>query len=155
MKKLKIRTYPDPILKKKSEKVDPEKIKTAKFQKLISAMFDFMAENNGLGLAAPQIGESIQLCVINFAGDKYVLINPKIISKSWRKEVCEEGCLSFPNKFIPVKRPRKVTVKALDANGNTFKITAEGLLSKAFQHEIDHLNGILFIEHEANPRIKK
>jgi len=148
MKKLEIRTYPDPILKKKSANVNPDEIKTKKFQKLISEMFKFMTENNGLGLAAPQIGESIQLCTINFGGDKYVLINPKVVSKSWRKEVCEEGCLSFPDKFIQVKRPKKVTVKALDEKGNNFKISAEGLLSKALQHEIDHLNGILFIEHE-------
>ena len=152
MEKLKIRTYPDPILKKNSEKVNPEEIKTEKFQNLISEMFKFMAENNGLGLAAPQIGKSIQLCTINFGGDKYVLINPKIVSKSWRKEICEEGCLSFPGKFIDIKRPRKVTIKALDEDGNILKISADGLLSKALQHEIDHLNGTLFIEREVKKK---
>jgi len=155
MEKLKIRVYPDSILKKKSEKIKPEDIKSPKIQELISAMFKFIAENNGLGLAAPQIGKSIQLCVIKFGEDKYVLINPKITHKSWRKEICEEGCLSFPGKFISIRRPKKVTVKALDENGNLIKITAEGLLSKAFQHETDHLNGVLFIEHEVHTHTKK
>jgi len=152
MKELRIRTYPDPILKKRSEKIKPEDIKSPKIQKLISNMFKFMEENNGLGLAAPQIGKSLQLCVINFGGERHVLINPKVVSKSWRKEICEEGCLSFPGKFIQIKRPRKVTVKGLDENGEKFKITADGLLSKALQHETDHLNGVLFIEHEAKKK---
>jgi len=155
MSKLKIRTYPDPILSKKGRLVKLDEIKSAKIKKLISRMIETMVENNGLGLAAPQVGQSIQLCTIGFGGDRFVLINPKIISHSWRKEVCEEGCLSFPEKFILVKRPKKVTVRALNEEGKPFKITAEGLLSKALQHEIDHLNGILFIEHEVRPHTKK
>ncbi len=155
MSKLKIRIYPDPILSKKGRLIKLEEIKSAKIKKLISNMFETMLENNGLGLAAPQIGESLQLCTINYGDTRYVLINPKIISRSWGKEICEEGCLSFPEKFIPVKRHKKVTVKALDEKGQTFKITAEGLLSKALQHEIDHLDGILFIEHEVHPHTKK
>jgi len=152
MAKLKIRTYPDPILKKGTQIIKQEEIKGSKIQKLISEMFKFMAENNGLGLAAPQIGKSIKLCLIKFGEDKYVLINPKIISKSWRKEICEEGCLSFPGKYIPIKRPKKVTVKAIDEHGHPFKVTADGLFSKALQHEIDHLNGVLFIEHEVKKK---
>jgi len=155
MSKLQIRTYPDPILKKKGRQIEKKELESAKFKKLILNMFETMTENNGLGLAAPQIGQSLQLCTIKYGDEEFVLINPKIISHSWRKEVCEEGCLSFPEKFIQVKRPRKVTVKALDRAGKIFKLTAEGLLSKALQHEIDHLNGILFIEHEVRPRTKK
>lgn len=149
---LPIKIYPDPILCQKGRKLTQEEIQSPKIKKLILRMFETMAQNNGLGLAAPQIGQSIQLCTINFAGEQYVLINPKITSKSWRKEVCEEGCLSFPGKFIPVKRPKKVTVKALGKDGKTFKISAEGLLSNALQHEIDHLNGILFTSHQVKTK---
>lgn len=155
MTTLPIKIYPAPILSQKGRKLTEEEIKSPKIKKLILNMFETMAQNNGLGLAAPQIGESIQLCTINYQGEQFVLINPKITSKSWRKEICEEGCLSFPNKFIPVKRSRKVTVKALDKKGNLIKISAEGLLSVAFQHEIDHLNGILFTSHEVKTKIKK
>jgi len=145
---LPIKTYPDPILSQKGRELTEEEIQSSKIKKLILRMFETMAQNNGLGLAAPQVGQSIQLCTINFGGEQFVLINPKITSKSWSKAICEEGCLSFPGKFIPVKRPRKVTVKALDKKGNLFKLSAEGLLSNALQHEIDHLNGILFTSHE-------
>ena len=153
MTTLPIKIYPDPILSKKGRLLTEEEIQSSKIKKLILNMFETMAQNNGLGLAAPQVGQSIQLCIINFNGEKYVLINPKITAKSWRKEICEEGCLSFPEKFIPVKRSESVKVKATNEKGEKIKLSAFGLLARALQHEIDHLNGILFITHEV--KIKK
>lgn len=140
---MKIVTYPDPILEKKSEKIkDPS---SPEIQKLIKDMFKTMKENNGVGLAAPQVGKSVQLCVIEENGTPYVLINPKITSKSKDCEIAEEGCLSFPGKFIPVSRYSKVKVRYLNEKGEKCKIKADGLLSRALQHETDHLAGILFI----------
>jgi len=141
---LPILTYPNPLLKKKAEKIkDP---RNPEIKELIFDMLETLEQNNGLGLAAPQVGKSIRLCIIKFNGKTYIFINPKIKSKSWKKEILEEGCLSFPGKFMPIKRSRKVKAEALDRKGEKIKIEAEGLLARAMQHEIDHLDGILFID---------
>jgi len=140
---MKIYTYPDPILEKKAEKIkDPL---DPKIQKMIPKMIATMRQNNGMGLAAPQIGESLRLCIIEYQGQIYALINPKITSRSTGTEISEEGCLSFPGKFIPVKRYETVQVRYLNEKGEKCKIKASGLLARAFQHETDHLDGILFI----------
>ncbi len=140
---MEIITYPNPILEKKSDKIkdplDPE------IQKLIKDMFQTMRDSKGVGLAAPQVGKSVQLCVIEENGDSYVLINPRITSKSKDCEIAEEGCLSFPGKFLPISRHAKVKVRYLNEKGEKCKIKADGLLSRALQHEIDHLKGNLFI----------
>ncbi|HRY82142.1 MAG TPA: peptide deformylase [Candidatus Moranbacteria bacterium] len=142
---LPIITYPNEILRQKAKKIKNPKDKEIK--DLILDMIETMEKSgNALGLAAPQVGQSIRLCIIKLDGKTYILINPKISRKSWKKETTEEGCLSFPGKFIPIKRSRKVTVKALDKNGEEIIIKAEGLLARAFQHEIDHLDGVLFID---------
>jgi len=143
---LPILTYPNPLLKKKAQIIkDP---KNPEIKELIFDMLETLDKNNGLGLAAPQVGKSVRLCIIKLEGKTYILINPKIKSKSWKKEILEEGCLSFPGKFMPIKRSRKVKVESLDRKGEKIKIEAEGLLARAFQHEIDHLDGILFIERK-------
>lgn len=144
---LPIITYPNPILKKKTETVkDP---KDPKIKELIFDMLETLEQTpEGMGLAAPQVGSSVRLCVIRFEGKTYILINPKIKSKSLRKETLEEGCLSFPGKFLPIKRSKKVTIKAVGRNGEKIEIKAEGIFSRALQHEIDHLDGILFIERQ-------
>lgn len=142
---LPIITYPNEILRQKAKKI--KEPKSREIKDLILDMIATMEESgNALGLAAPQVGQSVQLCIIKLDGKTHILINPKITRKSWGKEVCEEGCLSFPGKFIPVKRHKKVTVRALDKKGEKIEIKAEGLLSRALQHEIDHLNGALFID---------
>lgn len=142
---LPIITYPNEILRQSAKKIKEPKSRETK--DLILDMLETMEDSgNALGLAAPQVAQSVQLCIIKLNGKTHILINPKISRKSWGKEVCEEGCLSFPGKFIPVKRHRKVTVKALDKNGKEIEIKAEGLLARAFQHEIDHLNGVLLID---------
>ncbi|MDX9913119.1 MAG: peptide deformylase [Candidatus Moranbacteria bacterium] len=139
----KIVTYPNPVLDKKAQNI--KNPLEPKIQKLIPEMLVAMRENNGMGLAAPQIGESIRLCVIDYMGNAYILINPKITAHSKIKIDAEEGCLSFPGKFIPVNRFETVQVRYLNEKGEKSKIKATGLLARALQHEIDHLDGILFI----------
>jgi peptide deformylase len=151
MAQLKILTYPHPLLKKKTQKVaNPQ---APEIKKLVLDMLETMEANNGVGLAANQVGRLVRVCTIKLEGKTYILINPRFKSKSWSKEICEEGCLSFPGKFIPVKRSKKVKIEALDKNGKQFVLKAEKMLARAIQHETDHLDGILFIEKQA--KIKK
>jgi len=135
-------TYPNKILEKKTKKVknplDP------KIQKLIKDMLETMEKKGGAGLAAPQVGESFRICVLQFEEEIFILINPKITSYSRDKEIGEEGCLSFPGKFIPVKRSAKIKARYLNEKGGEMKIKAEGMLARIIQHEVDHLDGILF-----------
>lgn len=145
---LPIVTYPNPLLQKKSQEIvdpnDPE------IQRLILDMLETLKDCKiGIGLAAPQVGKSLSLCVIRLDGKTHILLNPKIKSKSWKKIISEEGCLSFPNKFILVKRSCKAKVTAVNEKGEKIEIKAEGLLARALQHEIDHLDGVLYIEREA------
>lgn len=117
-------------------------------QTLIEDMFDTMYDAKGVGLAAPQIGVSLQLSVIDIKGDKsdqLVIVNPEIIA-SEGEETFQEGCLSVPGAWDTVVRAKKVTVRAQDRYGKPFEITGESLLGECLQHEIDHLNGKLFID---------
>lgn len=144
---LPILTYPNPLLKKKSEEIDDPK--NPEIRELIFDMLETMeASGNALGLAAPQVGKNVRLCIIKIGGKTHIFVNPKIKSKSLKKELTEEGCLSFPGEFLPIKRSKKVKVESIDRNGRKVKIEAEGLFSRALQHEIDHLDGILFIERK-------
>lgn len=120
-------------------------------EKLVADMFETMYAANGVGLAAPQIGLSKRLCVIDTSvgedpKQKLVLANP-VIESTEGKQAQEEGCLSLPDFRANTSRPLKATVRALDVHGNEFTMSGEGLLARAFCHEIDHLNGILFINH--------
>lgn len=127
-----------------------------KVKNLIADLLDTMYAQNGVGLAAPQIGENVRVFVIDVSTDKeplnpIVFINPKIIKKSGAC-ISHEGCLSFPEAFTDVKRYANVMVKALDRNGRAFVLEAKDgtLLARAIQHEFDHLDGILFIDHSIN-----
>lgn len=139
-----IREDGDEILRKKSKGVEEV---DDKIRQILDDMEETMHKYNGVGLAAPQIGLLKRLVVIDLYDDKGTikLINPEIIKEKGTQEV-EEGCLSFPNKFGKIVRPAEVTVKALDENGKQIKISAKGLLAQALSHEIDHLNGILFVD---------
>lgn len=139
-----IREDGDEILRKKSREVE---VVDDKIREILEDMVETMHKYNGVGLAAPQIGLLKRLIVIDLYDDKgpIKLVNPEIIKEKGTQEV-EEGCLSFPNKFAKIIRPEEVTVKALNENGKTVKISAKGLLSQALSHEIDHLNGILFVD---------
>lgn len=143
---LEIKKFNDPILRKKCEKV---KRVSKEIKKLINDMMQTVLKNDGLGLAAPQVGINKRIIVVKPKLDKsgvFVIINPKITKKSPRIELGEEGCLSFPGLFLKIKRPKKVVVEGLNKDGKKLKIEAEGLLSRVFQHEIDHLDGILFFD---------
>ena len=139
-----IREDGDEILRKKSREVE---VVDDKIREILEDMVETMHKYNGVGLAAPQIGLLKRLIVIDLYDDKgpIKLVNPEIIKEKGTQEV-EEGCLSFPNKFAKIIRPEDVTVKALNENGKTVKISAKGLLAQALSHEIDHLNGILFVD---------
>jgi peptide deformylase len=138
--------YPDPILQRPTEPVtqfDDE------LRRLVDNMFESMYDAKGIGLAAPQIGVSKRLTVIDLSfqknpEDKIVLINPEIIHREGRQYE-EEGCLSLPEIREKVVRAEKVTVRAQNLDGEWFEVDGEELLARAFQHEIDHLDGVLFI----------
>lgn len=119
-----------------------------KLQTLIDDMFDTMYDAKGVGLAAPQIGINIRLSVVDVTPDKsqqLVLVNPEIIASEGQMNY-QEGCLSVPSVYDTVTRAEKVTMRAQDRHGEFFEIQAEGLLGECFQHEIDHLNGKLFVD---------
>ncbi len=150
---LEIKLYPDPILRIKAKDLDLAKIKTPKIQELIKAMSQTMLAKDGVGLAAPQVAQDLRL--ITIATDNQgilVLINPKLTKKSWAKESEDEGCLSVLDKagqlvFAPVSRHKKISCQYYDSQGKKKTINAEGFLARVIQHEIDHLNGILFIDY--------
>ena len=137
---------PDPILRKRSEAVDVKRIKAPEFQELISDMALTMQEKDGVGLAAPQIGKNIRMIIVESKNGPMCIINPILSKNSIMKEWGQEGCLSVPNKFGEVKRHKKTTCTYVDQEKNTHTIVAHGLLARIFQHEIDHLDGILFID---------
>jgi len=148
---LKIVKIPDPILNKKTSAV--KKI-DAGVVKLVDEMIAACRQVNGIGLAAPQVGKSVRLCIINLEHmglPPFALINPKIIKTSARKVEMEEGCLSIPGIFGMVSRPEKVTVEALNLEGEKHKFQADGMLSRVIQHEVDHLEGILFTSKMIKP----
>ena len=150
---LKIIEYGNPILREKSKEVTKisKKIKT-----LITDMLDTMYHANGVGLAAPQVGENLRIFVIDVSDpngpiNPLVFVNPKIIKKSGAI-ISYEGCLSFPKAYTTVRRYKNVMIKALDINGRPFiKEAKDGeLLARAIQHEFDHLEGRMFIDHCEN-----
>ncbi len=143
--------YGEKILKIKTKKVDYSLIKES-LPSILKDLYDTLSAVNGIGLSANQIGVDMQIAIINYYDkDKkknydFVIINPQII---WREGevVEEEGCLSFPGFFLKIKRSEKVHVKALNEKGIPVVIKADGLLARALEHEIDHLNGITIYDH--------
>lgn len=139
---------PDPKLRAKARPVvagDP------RIPLLAERMLATMCKAPGIGLAAPQIGELLRLVVIDVhpdeKADPLVLVNPEIIAASKEVATREEGCLSLPNQFADVTRPARVKVRWMDLGGAKREVEADGLLSACFQHEIDHLDGVLFVDH--------
>ena len=149
MSQRKIVIEPDPILRKKSEmleKVDDE------LRALLDDMLETMYDAPGIGLAAVQIGILKRLIVLDISKDKekknpLFLINPEIISLSKKTSVHEEGCLSLPGYFAEIERPAECQIKFIDYNGKEKELKANGLLATCIQHEVDHLNGVLFIDY--------
>jgi peptide deformylase len=152
--------YGNPVLRKKS---DPVKEVTEEIRTLTDRMLGIMYAQEGIGLAAEQIGhtESIFVLDVPAEADKnaqglpnnpgikmpQAFINPEIIGTSEETAVAEEGCLSFPKLYVPVRRPAEVVLRYLDRDGNVQVLNAKGLLARAIQHEFDHLNGILLVDH--------
>ncbi len=138
----------NPILRKKAEKV---KVITPQIKRLVLDIIKTVkADSNSIGLAAPQVGHSLRIAIIrpSLSEKPLALINPEIKSKSFRKETIEEGCLSLPEFFIPVKRYKSITLEALNIDNKKIKIKAKGFLARIIQHEIDHLDGILISDYE-------
>ena len=143
MSQLPLHLLGSPVLRQRSAEVTAVDDKLRKF---IDDLFDTMAANKGVGLAANQVGVARRVAVIDADGDRLVLINPEIIEGEGR-DTAEEGCLSIPDVYADVTRPARITVEATDQDGNRYRREAEGLLGRAIQHEIDHLDGILFLDH--------
>lgn len=139
---LPILTGDHPVLRQQARKVG--KVDRS-IQKLLDDMLITMQEAPGIGLAANQVGRLVRLIVVDIDDTTYQLVNPEVVS-SEGEAVIEEGCLSLPGYYADVRRPAKVTVKALTRNSKPVKINAGGMLARALQHEIDHLNGVLFID---------
>jgi peptide deformylase len=139
---LELLTYPNPLLKKKTEKV--EKIDSA-VKKLIRDMAETMYFHKGVGLAAPQVGVSKQIITIDAGKGLLCLINPILVSKEGEMQM-EEGCLSCSEVSLTITRYKKVTLKGLNPDGEEVVIEGEELLARIFQHEIDHLEGVLIID---------
>ncbi|MDD4902490.1 MAG: peptide deformylase [Patescibacteria group bacterium] len=147
---LKILTLPDKALRKKSEVIGEDRITAKEFQELSDDLGETMIKKEGVGLAAPQIGKNVRLIVVNTKNGPIFLFNPKIVQKSWLKEWNEEGCLSVPLIFGDVKRHKKITCVFCNRRGAKEKINASGFLARVIQHEIDHLDGILFVDKAKN-----
>jgi len=141
---LPIRVLGDPVLRIETTPVGAV---TDDVRKLIDDMFDTMHAANGIGLAAPQVGRSERVTVVDVDKVRYALVNPEIVVAEGKKEKNEEGCLSIPDVYGDVERPTRVVVRALDRDGKPIEVEGTGLLGRCFQHEIDHLHGKLFIDH--------
>ncbi|KAL1352835.1 hypothetical protein HN51_016814 [Arachis hypogaea] len=145
---LKIVEYPDPKLRAKNKRIVSfdDNLKS-----LAREMFDVMYKTDGIGLSAPQVGINVQLMVFNPVGEpgegeEIVLVNPRVSKYSKKLSILNEGCLSFPGIYADVKRAESVKIDARDVNGNRFSFSLDGLPARVFQHEFDHLQGILFFE---------
>ncbi len=143
IKPLQIEIYESPILKSKALEVGAV---TPSLKKLISQMILTMDANEGVGLAAPQVGISQRIIIVKDAQENHGFLNPEILSKSKKQETHEEGCLSLPGIFLKIKRAKEIKLIAKTVKGKAVRIQANGLGARIFQHEIDHLNGKLIID---------
>lgn len=151
---LPIRSLPDPVLRRKAKRVS---IIGNSVQKLIDDMLETMHAVPGrVGLAAPQVGVSLRVIVIGIPEEEdIVLINPELV-RTKGEQLVDEGCLSLPGYVAEIKRAESVTVKGLDRNGKKIRIKGDGLLAQALQHEIDHLNGMIYADHlESMDKLQK
>lgn len=134
------------VLRRPAKPVDLATIHSQAFRTLVADMIATMHAARGIGIAAPQIGVDLQLAIINEKDKPFVIINPQILKRSFRSVKAEEGCLSIPGVLGEVQRNTSITVSYLDDQGVEHTINPSGMLSRVFQHEIDHLNGTLFID---------
>lgn len=146
MSRLTILEFPDPRLRRVAKPVDEV---TETERQLATDMLETMYESRGIGLAATQVNQGVRVVVMDLSEDRSearIFINPEIISREGSQK-CEEGCLSVPGVYAEVKRAERVRVRALDGEGQPFELEAEGLLAVCIQHEIDHLDGKVFVDY--------
>jgi peptide deformylase len=143
---LPIVTLPNPQLRTRSTEVDPTLIKTPEFQKWLDDLVETMWKADGVGIAAPQVGRWVRVFVAVDGKKPYIVINPVMVRKSWRMEDGEEGCLSVPGKWGIVRRHRAFALKGLDRDGKPVTHDASGFFARVLQHELDHLDGVLFVD---------
>jgi peptide deformylase len=141
---LPLRVLGDPVLRQETK---PIRTITDDVRKLIDDMFETMYAARGIGLAAPQVGRTERLAVVDVEKNPLVLINPQILDSGSAVEKDEEGCLSIPDIYADVERPLTVKFRAMDRNGSDYERDVDGLLARCVQHEIDHLHGKLFIDY--------
>lgn len=157
---MEVTKIPNPILSKAPESVDPERLSAGEYNDLIATMKKVMVEHNGVGLAANQVGQNLSIFVIDvkLATEQNVpeaYINPEITEYSKDTDELEEGCLSIPEYYMPINRSRKIKLKALDPAGNKIKLKVRGFLARVFQHETDHLNGLVIKDRfESQKKLK-
>ncbi|MFA5753961.1 MAG: peptide deformylase [Patescibacteria group bacterium] len=159
-KQLTILLHPDSRLRRLSTPIAPAEINTPVFQAWLLDLQETMIKKDGAGLAAPQVGETKRIIAVYYEEKTYFFINPQITKKSWARETEEEGCLSVLDDkgeiiYAPVSRYKKVSCTYLDEKGERKKISAEKILARIIQHEIDHLDGILFIDRVEPKTLKK
>ena len=140
----KITIYPDPILRQQAAPINTI---SKEILNISQEMVDIMYTYDGIGLAAPQMGISKQIITVDYGEGPLILFNPEIIEMSSEQHEIEEGCLSLPDITVPVLRPVKIKVKFINENNEVTEMEVENLAAKVFQHEIDHLKGILIIDH--------
>jgi len=141
---LKLRTLPDPVLRQKAKKIATI---DGSIHRLIDDMIDTMRAVSGVGLAAPQVGVSLRVAVIEIPGEDVItLVNPEVVKREGTRTV-QEACLSFPGYQGEIERAARVKVRAQDREGRRIRINGDGLLAQALEHETDHLNGTMYIDH--------
>ena len=141
-----ILTEPTPSLRKRSEEVETREITTPAFQAFIDTLTRTMFVEDGIGIASPQVGKNIRVIIVNLKEGASCFINPELTKVSDAMIESEEGCLSVPGRSGIVKRHKRVSVKALNRHGRRVELDLSGLMAIVFQHEIDHLDGILYID---------
>jgi peptide deformylase len=150
---LPLRYHPDPVLRQKAKRLG---IIDGSIRRLVEDMLETMHHADGVGLAAPQVGVSLRVAVIQLPEEEQplVLINPEVVKKKGERDVAE-ACLSVPGYQGQLKRSLQVVVKALNREGKSFRVKGEELLAQALEHEIDHLNGVLYIDRLESPEMLK
>ena len=144
---MKILTYPDPVLRQKSTPIDAV---NDEIRGIVDEMLEVMYKDEGVGLAAPQVGISKRIIVLDSGEGPMALLNPEIIQKGEEEQAIEEGCLSLPGIRLDLVRPTHIVVRGLNDQGDVTEIEMDGLLARVLQHEIDHLDGILIIDRASS-----
>ncbi|OGG89648.1 peptide deformylase [Candidatus Kuenenbacteria bacterium RIFCSPLOWO2_12_FULL_42_13] len=145
---LQVLTIPknEEFLRQKSKNFDLSLLADQFWQNFLKDLKETMASANGIGLAAPQAGQAVRIITVDFEGETKIMINPKITKKSWRHEIAEEGCLSVPKIYGKVRRHKKIKAEFFDEAGKPRRLAVRHIIARIIQHEIDHLDGILFID---------